>query len=112
MKKIQWVAFTFIIAIVIVRGFWPEEFTLDKYSVGLLFRLAIPLLAPFLKKAKWFGAEFDFKEIRGGRAGKEVIKILFMFRADLKQHLRQQHHRFANHRWHRGGADRSAGSRR
>lgn len=62
MKKIQWVAFTFIIAIVIVRGFWPEEFTLDKYSVGLLFLLAIPLLAPFLKKAKWFGAEFDFKE--------------------------------------------------
>ena len=62
MKKIQWAAFVFIIAIVVVRGFWPEAFTLDKYSVGLLFLLAIPLLAPFLKKAKWFGAEFDFKD--------------------------------------------------
>jgi len=62
MKKIQWTAFVFIITIVVVRGFWPETFTLDKYSVGLLFLLAIPLVAPFLKKAKWFGAEFDFKE--------------------------------------------------
>jgi hypothetical protein len=62
LKKIQWAAFVFIIAIVVVRGFWPEAFTLDKYSVGLLFLLAIPLLAPFLKKAKWFGVEFDFKE--------------------------------------------------
>jgi hypothetical protein len=62
MKKIQWVAFLFIIAVVIVQGFWPETFALDKYSVGLLFLLAIPLLAPFLKKAKWFGVEFDFKE--------------------------------------------------
>ena len=62
MVTIQWITFVFIIAIVIVHGFWPETFTLDKYSVGLLFLLAIPLLAPFLKKAKWFGAEFDFKE--------------------------------------------------
>ena len=62
MKKIQWAAFVFIIAIVVVRGFWPEVFTLDTYSICLLFLLAIPLLAPFLKKAKWFGAEFDFKE--------------------------------------------------
>lgn len=30
--------------------------------MGLLFLLAIPLLFPFLKKAKWFGAEFEFKE--------------------------------------------------
>lgn len=62
MKMIQWAAFVFIVAIVIVHGFWSEVFTLDRYSVGLLFLLAIPLLAPFLKKAKWFGAEFDFKE--------------------------------------------------
>jgi hypothetical protein len=62
MKLIQWLAFAFIVAIIAIRGFWPEVFALDKYSIGLLFLLAIPLLAPFLKKAKWFGAEFDFKE--------------------------------------------------
>ncbi|MFH1372967.1 MAG: DUF4145 domain-containing protein [bacterium] len=62
MQRSQWAAFVFIIATVVVRGFWPEEFFLDSYSVGLVFLLAIPLLAPFLKKAKWFGAEFDFKE--------------------------------------------------
>lgn len=28
----------------------------------LLMLLAIPLLAPFLKKAKWFGAEFEFRD--------------------------------------------------
>jgi len=62
MKLIQWLAFAFIVAIIAIRGFWPEVFALDKYSIGLLFLLSIPLLAPFLKKAKWFGAEFDFKE--------------------------------------------------
>lgn len=62
MKTIQWTAFIFLLGIIVVRGFWPESFALDKYSIGLLFLLAIPLLAPFLKKAKWFGAEFDFKE--------------------------------------------------
>lgn len=62
MKTIQWTAFIFLLGIIVVRGFWPESFALDKYSIGLLFLLAIPLLAPFLKRAKWFGAEFDFKE--------------------------------------------------
>lgn len=61
-KRIQWTAFVFIITIIVVRGFWPAVFALDRYSVGLLFLVAIPLLAPFLKRAKWFGAEFDFKE--------------------------------------------------
>ena len=28
----------------------------------LLFLLVIPMLAPFIKKAKWFGAEFEFKD--------------------------------------------------
>ncbi len=54
MKLIQWLAFAFIVAIIAIRSFWPEVFALHKYSIGLLFLLAIPLLAPFLKKAKWF----------------------------------------------------------
>lgn len=62
MKTMQWAAFVFILAIVIVRGLWPDKFALDDISFLLLFLVAIPLLAPFLKKAKLFGAEFDFKE--------------------------------------------------
>lgn len=80
---IQWSAFAFIIAIVVVRGFWPLVFSLDIYSVSLLFLLAIPLLAPFLKKAKWFGAEFDFKEniqqlenlVEESKEEKKVIEV-------------------------------------
>lgn len=62
MKIMQWLTFTIIVSVLTIRGFWPESFAFDKYSALLLFLLAIPLLAPFLKKAKWFGAEFDFKE--------------------------------------------------
>lgn len=58
----QWVAFIFIMVVLLIRGFWPELFNLDKFSIGLLFLLAIPLLAPYLKKAKWFGAEFVFRD--------------------------------------------------
>lgn len=62
MKIMQWITFIIIVCLLTIRGFWPEIFSFDKYSALLLFLLAIPLLAPFLKKAKWFGAEFDFKE--------------------------------------------------
>lgn len=62
MKIMQWLAFIFILAILIIRGLWPQNFNIDKFSIGLLFLLAIPLVAPYLKKAKWFGAEFIFKD--------------------------------------------------
>jgi hypothetical protein len=62
MKLIQWLAFFFILGILIIRGIWPEDFSIDKFSIALLFLLAIPLIAPYLKKAKWFGAEFIFKD--------------------------------------------------
>lgn len=62
MKIMQWTAFFFIVIILIVRGIWPDFFVLDRFSIGLLFLLSIPLLAPYLKKAKWFGAEFVFKD--------------------------------------------------
>ena len=58
----QWIAFVFIVGIIVVRGIWPNLFILDNFSISLLFLLAIPLLAPYLKKAKWFGAEFIFRD--------------------------------------------------
>lgn len=62
MLFMQWITFVLIIVLLITHGLWPNSFVLDKFSMGLLFLLAVPLLAPFLKKAKWFGAEFEFKE--------------------------------------------------
>ena len=88
MKTMQWLTFTIIVFILTIRGFWPESFAFDNYSALLLFLLAIPLLAPFLKKAKWFGAEFDFKEsiqtlstlVEKSKASNEVGS----FKADIK----------------------------
>lgn len=62
MILMQWLSFLIIVALVFVHGVRPEIFLLDTTSMLLLLLLAIPLLAPFLKKAKWFGAEFEFKQ--------------------------------------------------
>ena len=62
MKWMQIIAFVVIVLAVVFHGFFPTIFVLDKFSIGLLFLLAIPLLAPYLKKAKWFGAEFEFRD--------------------------------------------------
>ncbi len=62
MVFMQWIAFLIITALLITHGIWPDLFVIDKFIMGLLFLLAIPMVAPFLKKAKWFGAEFEFKE--------------------------------------------------
>lgn len=62
MKIMQWTAFIFIMGILIIRGVLPDSFNLDSFAMGLLFLLAILLIVPYLKKAKWFGAEFIFKE--------------------------------------------------
>lgn len=62
MHIIQWSSFLTILAMVIIHGIWPSAFTVDKLSMLLLMLLAIPLIAPFMKKAKWFGAEFEFRD--------------------------------------------------
>jgi hypothetical protein len=62
MKPMQWISFTIILALLVIHGIWPAAFVLDKLSMLLLLLLAIPLLAPFLKKAKWFGAELEFRD--------------------------------------------------
>jgi hypothetical protein len=62
MKILQGISFISILAALIVHGLWPEKFLIDRYSALFLFLLAIPLVASYLRKAKWFGAEFDFKE--------------------------------------------------
>ena len=48
---------------------------MDNFSIGLLFLLAIPLVAPYLKKAKWFGAEFTFRDEINKLEGNKIIYI-------------------------------------
>lgn len=62
MQLIQKIFFIIIFIILVVRGIWPQYFNIDRFSIALLLLLAIPLLAPYLKKAKWFGIEFVFKD--------------------------------------------------
>ena len=45
-----------------MHGFFPSIFQIDWYSVLILFILSIPVLAPYLRRAKVPGAEFEFKD--------------------------------------------------
>ena len=45
-----------------VHGFWSGVFVVDVITVVLLFILAIPFVAQYLRKAKFPGAEFEFKD--------------------------------------------------
>ncbi len=62
MKIMQWLIFLIGIGLIIARGFWSEVFTVDFLSVVILFILSIPFVAHYLRKAKIFGAEFEFKD--------------------------------------------------
>lgn len=82
----QWIAFLIIAALLIIHGIWPAYFVIDKFSMGLLFLLAIPMLAPFLKKAKGFGFEFEFnQEI------KKALKFIEKSEEQAKQKDMQLH---------------------
>lgn len=72
MKWMQIVAFVSMVLAIFLHGFFPTIFIIDKFTIGLLFLMAIPLLAPYLKKAKWFGAEFEFRE--GIREANKLVK--------------------------------------
>lgn len=62
MKIMQWISFLVILCAVAANGLWPNLFEINSFSILLLFLLAIPLLAPYLKRAKLLGAEVDFKD--------------------------------------------------
>ena len=58
----HWIAFITGIALIIARGFWSDSFEVDAFSVVILFILFIPFVAQYLRKAKFPGAEFVFKD--------------------------------------------------
>jgi hypothetical protein len=62
MKVMQWIIFIIGITAFVVHGFFPSLFKIDWYSLIVLIILSIPVLAPYLRKAKVPGAEFVFKD--------------------------------------------------
>jgi len=73
MKFIQWLIVIIGIALIAVHGFRPDLFKVDVFTILILFILSIPFVAPYLRKAKLPGVEFEFKEeIREAR---ELVKL-------------------------------------
>lgn len=58
----HWLVFIIGIILIIVHGFWQNLFIIDAITVLILFILSIPFFAQYLKKAKFPGAEFEFKD--------------------------------------------------
>lgn len=58
----HWLAFITGLALIVVRGFWSDIFVVDAFTVLILFILFIPFVAQYLRKAKFPGAEFEFKD--------------------------------------------------
>jgi hypothetical protein len=50
------------LCLITIHGLFPTLFLIDAITIGLFFIISIPVLAYFLKKAKIFGAEFEFKD--------------------------------------------------
>lgn len=62
MKIIQWLIVIIGIMLIVVHGFWSDVFKVDGFTILILFILSIPFVAQYLRKAKFPGAEFEFKE--------------------------------------------------
>ncbi|MCK4735078.1 MAG: hypothetical protein KAT65_21680, partial [Methanophagales archaeon] len=62
MKIIQWLIVIIGIMLIVVHGFWSDVFKVDGVTILILFILSIPFVAQYLRKAKFPGAEFEFKE--------------------------------------------------
>ncbi len=62
MKFMRWLIFITGMMLIVVRGFWSDVFMVDAFTILILFILSIPFIAQYLRKAKFAGAEFEFKD--------------------------------------------------
>jgi len=62
MKSFRWVVLALGVGLIVVNGFFHDVFKVDAFTVLILFILSIPIVAPYLKKAKLLGTEFEFKD--------------------------------------------------
>lgn len=58
----HWIILITGILVITIHGFRPDVFQVDALTVLILFILSIPIFAPYLRKAKLLGAEFEFKD--------------------------------------------------
>ena len=62
MNSFRWLGLALGVGLIVVNGFLPDVFKINAFTILILFILSIPILAPYLKKAKFPGAEFVFKD--------------------------------------------------
>lgn len=62
MKIIQWLIVIIGMMLIVVHGLWSDVFKVDGITILILFILSIPFVAQYLRKAKFPGVEFEFKE--------------------------------------------------
>lgn len=58
----HWVLVITGIALIAVHGFLPAVFRIDNVTILIFFILFLPFVAQYLRKAKFPGAEFEFKD--------------------------------------------------
>ena len=50
------------VALILIHGLFPTFFVVDVITIAIYVILSIPFLAQYLKKAKVYGAEFEFRD--------------------------------------------------
>ncbi|MHA1500144.1 MAG: hypothetical protein ACTSRT_21680, partial [Promethearchaeota archaeon] len=50
------------IILIFLHGFFPNQFTIDNFTVLIYIIISIPSIAQFMKEVKFLGAKFIFKE--------------------------------------------------
>lgn len=62
MKIIHYLHWLVGIILIFLHGFFPDRFIIDNSIILIYFISSIPFIAQYMKKAKFPGAEFEFKE--------------------------------------------------
>ena len=50
------------IILIFLHGFFPNQFTIDNFTILIYIIISIPSIAQFMKEVKFLGAKFIFKE--------------------------------------------------
>lgn len=62
MKIIHYLHWLVGIILIFLHGFFPKQFVIDNFIILIYFISSIPFIAQYMKKVKFPGAEFEFKE--------------------------------------------------
>ena len=87
MKFMRWLIFITGMMLIVVRGFWSDVFMVDAFTILILFILSIPFIAQYLRKAKFAGAEFEFKDEMNKQQNLRVLARRRFYRLKLSSYL-------------------------